>query len=62
MASVAHWIERQPVNQKSLVRFLFRAHAWVVGQVPCGGRVRGNQSMYLSHIDICFSLLPFPSL
>ena len=52
MASVAHWIERQPVNQKSLVRFLFRAHAWVVGQVPCGGRVRGNQSMYLSHIDI----------
>ena len=28
-----------------LVRFSVRAHAWVVGQVPSWGRVKGNQSL-----------------
>ena len=34
----------------SLVRFPVRAHAWVAGQVPCGGVIRGRQSVYLSHM------------
>ena len=33
----------------SLVQFPVRAHAWVVGQVPSGGHVRGNHTlMFLS--------------
>ena len=48
----------------SLVQFLVRAHAWVVGQVPSWGSVKCNQSMYFSHMDVSlpFFLLPFPSL
>ena len=39
----------------SLVRFLVRAHAWVVGWVPNWGHARGNDtSMFLS---LSFSLL-----
>ena len=50
-------------TRRLLVRFPVRAHAWVVGQVPSWGRVRGNQLMYLSHIDVFLTLLPsFPSL
>ena len=51
-------------TKRSLVRFLARAHACVVGQVPSWGHVGGNQSMYLSHIDVSLPLflLPFPSL
>ena len=46
-----------------LVRFSVRAHAWVVGQVPSWGH-RGNQWMFLSHINVFlpFFLLPFPFL
>ena len=42
----------------SLVRFPVRAHAWVSGQVPSRGHVRGN------HTWMFFSLFlsPFPSL
>ena len=40
----------------SLVRFPVRAHAWVAGQVSSWGRVRGNQSTYLLHIDVSLSL------
>ena len=42
------------------VRLPVRVHAWVVGQAPSLGRVRGNLSMYLSHIRV--SLSPSPSL
>ena len=28
----------------SLVQFPVRAHAWVAGQVPCGGHVRDNHT------------------
>ena len=40
------------------VRFPVRAHAWVVGQVR--GHARGNQLMYLLHINVSlpFSLPP----
>ena len=43
----------------SPVRFPVRAHAWVVGQVPTGGRVRGTYTlMFLSlSISHCSSLL-----
>ena len=51
-------------TQRLLVRFPFRTHAWVVGQVPGWGCAIGNQSMYLSHIYVSlpFFLPPFPSL
>ena len=61
LADVAQWTECQPVNPK--VRFPVRAHAWVAGQVPSWGRVRGSQSLYLLHIDVSLPLFlpPFPS-
>ena len=37
----------------SLVRFPVRAHAWVVGQVPSGGRARGNHTItFLSSFSL----------
>ena len=39
-------------TERLLVRFLVRAHPWVEGQVPCWGLSGGNQSMFLSHIDV----------
>ena len=38
----------------SLVRFPVRAHASVAGQVPSGGRVRGNHT--LMFLSLSFSL------
>ena len=47
-----------PQTKGSQVQFPVRAHAWVVGQVPSRGHVRGNYTlMFLS-----LSLPPFPSL
>ena len=43
-------------TERSPVQFLVRAHAWVTGQVPSGGRARGNQSMYLLHITVSLPL------
>ena len=40
----------------SLVRFPVRAHAWVVGQVPSTGRMRGNHTL----IFLSLSLFLFP--
>ena len=56
--STGLWMER------SLVWFRVRAHAWLSGQVPSWGHVRGNQLMYLLHIDVFLPLFlpPFPSL
>ena len=48
-------------TESSLVQFSVRAHAWVAGQVPHWGQVRGNQWMYLStmmFLSLSFSL-PF---
>ena len=42
------------------MRFLIRTRAWVVGQVPGWGHARGNQSMFLLHINV--SSPPFPPL
>ena len=42
-------------------RFPVKAHTWVASQVPSWGCVRGNRSMYFSHIDVSLPLFP-PSL
>ena len=44
LAGVAQWIECQPMNQGSPVRFPVRPHAWVAGQAPSRGRARGNHT------------------
>ena len=50
LAGVAQWVESRLWTKGSLVWLLVRAHAWVVGQVPGGGYVRGNHTlMFLSH-------------
>ena len=40
-----------------LVRFLVRAHAWVVGQVPSRGRTRGNHTLMFPSLSF---YLPSP--
>ena len=35
-----------------------RVHSWVEGWVSRWGRVRGHQSLYLSHIDLSLPFLP----
>ena len=49
-------------TRMSWVQFPVRAQAWVSGQAPHWGRVRGNLSMFLSHVDVSLPLflLPFP--
>ena len=42
LAGVAQWIEHQPANESSLVGFPVGARAWVMGQVPMWGHVRGS--------------------
>ena len=56
--SAGLWVER------SLVWFPVRTHAWIAGQVPSWGCVRGNQLVSLSLMDVYLPLflLPFPSL
>ena len=54
LAGVAQWIECWPVNQKVMVRFPVRAHAWVAGQVPSRGHARGNHP--LMFLCLSFSL------
>ena len=50
LAGVAQWIERGLRTKGSLVQFPVRAQAWVVGQVPSGGHMRGNHTlMFLPH-------------
>ena len=58
---MAQWIELQVANQTLPVGFLFRARACVVGQIPGRGCMGGNQSMFLSHIDVSLFFLS-PSL
>ena len=41
----------------SLVRFPVRAHAGVVGQVPSGGRLRGNHTLMLLSLSFFLSSL-----
>ena len=49
LAGVAQWIECPPANQRLLVEFLVRAHAWVAGYVPSAGSTTGTYIlMFLS--------------
>ena len=53
LASAAQWIERGLWTKGSPVRFPVRAHAWVAGQVPSRGCVRGNHTlMFLSSFSL----------
>ena len=54
LAGVAQWIEHRLWTKGSPVRSPVRAHAWVAGQVPSGGYVRGNQT--LMFLSLSFSL------
>ena len=45
LAGVAQWIEHGLQTKGALVRFPVGAHAWVAGQVPSGGHVRGNHTL-----------------
>ena len=54
MAGEAQWIECQPANQKVTGSIPSQG----TGQVPSWGHVRGNQSMYLSYINVFLSLSP----
>ena len=51
-----------PQTERSLVRFLVRAHVWIVGQVPSWGHAGGNQLMFLSHIIVSLPLFLPPFL
>ena len=49
LAGVAQWIEHGLQTKGSLVQFSVRERAWVAGQVPSGGHLRGNYTpMFLS--------------
>ena len=54
------WLGSVQQRKKSLVRFLARAGAWVVGPTQVGAHTRGNLSMFLTHQ--CFSLFLSPFL
>ena len=46
-------------TKRLLVRFPVRAQAWVVGQVPSRGRVRGNHTLMFLSLSFSF---PSPHL
>ena len=54
LAGVAQWIERGLRTKGSLVQFPVGSHAWIAGQVPSGGHVRGNHT--LMFLSLSFSL------
>ena len=54
LAGVAQWTECGLWTKRSPVQFPVRAHAWVVGQVPSGGQVRGNHTLIF--LSLSFSL------
>ena len=54
LAGVAQWIEHGLRTKVSQVRFSVSAHAWVAGQVPSRGRIRGNHTLMFPPV------LPFP--
>ena len=54
MTGVAQSVGHCPAKQKVVRLIPGQAHAWVVGQVPDWGRMRGSRGM-------CLSLRPFSS-
>ena len=64
LGDVAQWIEHRPVNQKVASSIPSQDTCLGCGPGPWLGAVRGNQSMYLSHMDVSLPLFlpPVPSL
>ena len=48
-------------TRRSRVQFPVGAHAWVAGQVPSWGCGKGNQSVYLLHMDVSLLSFSLPS-
>ena len=59
LAGVAQWIECHSVNLRVAIRFLVRAHAWVVGQVPSRGHMRGNHTLMFLSLSFFLPFLLF---
>ena len=59
-----YWWSKVLQTKRSWVKLPVRAHISIVSSVPVGAHMRGNQSMFLSYIDISltFYLPPFPAL
>ena len=54
------WLSESDVilqTERSLVRFLVRAHAWVEGQVPLWGLARGNHTLMFPSLSPSLPLL-----
>ena len=54
LAGVAQWIEHQPEKHRVAGSIPSQAHAWVAGQVPGGGHMRGSHT--LMFLSLSFSL------
>ena len=54
LAGVAQWIERGLQIKGLLVQFPVRARAWVSGQFPSWGCVRGNRTLMLLSLSFSF--------
>ena len=54
LAGIVQWTECRLRIKGLPVRFPIKAHAWVVGQVPSRGHVRGNHT--LMFVSLSFSL------
>ena len=54
LASVAQWLSASLQIKGSLVQFPVRAHAWVSGQVPSRGRMRGNHPLMFPSLSPSF--------
>ena len=57
LAGVAQWIESELLTKGLPVQFPVRAHAWIAGQDPSEGHVRGNHTLMFLSLPIS---LPFP--
>ena len=56
LAGVAQWIAHQPENTNVASLIPSQGTCLGCGMVPSWGHVRGNQLMYLSHINVSFPL------
>ena len=54
LAGVAQWIERGLQTKGLPVLFPVRPHAWVIGQVPSSGCVRGNHTLIFLSLSFSF--------
>ena len=61
LAGVAQWIKCWPANQKVIGSIPGQGTCLGCGPVLHLGHARGNQSMYLLHIDVSLSLSSSPS-